>query len=254
MANRTKSSSKWVCNSCGETFTRGTSCRRHIANKHFGYGAPVRDMEYVIGRLSGVFAAPSNSATTASIGQYQIGPRPSFMPNTLSATAANQSQLQAPANKKEEASLLDRALDQFWIEYYGEMGRIAARRSVNPSPTTLFSPVAIATSAFTSSVNPYGYHNAYAWRSRFYSYKGNELFGISVFNCGKCNSILPRTTFFSPGEKGSVSYVLPHLCCQELIKEFFNSESSSHSSSGTHALLSLQEEQEKIEKLAKMSL
>jgi hypothetical protein len=174
------------------------------------------------------------------VNQSLVGPRPTFMANNLSAgTAANhqqQPQLQAPDKKTKEPSLLERSLDQYWIEYYGEMGRIAARRAVDPSPTNTpfsYSAVFAGMSPISDNFTSYGYEyydETDNRRRRLYTNNNEELFGITAFRCETCNNIHSQMTFFSPGDKGIWCYVIPYQCYRILNGALLNNEVTSTTS------------------------
>lgn len=97
----------WYCPGCGTPFTRASSCRRHIGSLHPGCGFPVREVEYFLGRQSGVFAAPSYLSTNHD--------RPTFKP------------------KQDQRSILEIAVDESIIEFWREAGRINARNVFLPT-------------------------------------------------------------------------------------------------------------------------
>lgn len=52
--------SKWTCAICGEGFTRMTSAKRHNNQLHSSGAMIVRPLEYMIGRLKGIFPVPKD--------------------------------------------------------------------------------------------------------------------------------------------------------------------------------------------------
>lgn len=48
----------YVCATCAQTFTRGSSARRHNSKLHFNQGIIVQMLEYIIGRSCGHFLPP----------------------------------------------------------------------------------------------------------------------------------------------------------------------------------------------------
>jgi hypothetical protein len=49
----------YVCVTCAQTFTRGSSARRHNSKLHFSQGIIVQMLEYIIGRSCGHFLPPN---------------------------------------------------------------------------------------------------------------------------------------------------------------------------------------------------
>jgi hypothetical protein len=49
----------YVCVTCAQTFTRGSSARRHNSKLHFDQGIIVQMLEYIIGRSCGHFLPPN---------------------------------------------------------------------------------------------------------------------------------------------------------------------------------------------------
>lgn len=49
----------YVCVTCAQTFTRGSSARRHNYKLHFNQGIIVQMLEYIIGRSCGHFLPPN---------------------------------------------------------------------------------------------------------------------------------------------------------------------------------------------------
>jgi hypothetical protein len=50
--------STWICEICGDGFTRKSSAKRHNDNLHLSGAMIVRPIEYIIGRLNGKFPVP----------------------------------------------------------------------------------------------------------------------------------------------------------------------------------------------------
>jgi hypothetical protein len=48
----------WACHTCGEDFTRKSSAVRHSSKLHKGTSLPVSSINYLTGRLSGVYPPP----------------------------------------------------------------------------------------------------------------------------------------------------------------------------------------------------
>jgi hypothetical protein len=58
---------KWVCIDCGMWSSRKYSVKRHILNVHGGISVAVPFIEYIIGRHTGVFSAPSRPVQTPNL-------------------------------------------------------------------------------------------------------------------------------------------------------------------------------------------
>lgn len=121
---------------------------------------PVREVEYFLGRQSGKFPAPSYISASEN--------RPNFKP------------------KMDQRSFLEIALDESFIEFWREAGRINARNVFLPANRF----------AATGSYN----------QEPISAFDANkQLFGMTAYICDKCFMMKPKMIYFSDGEKGGLS-------------------------------------------------
>ena len=76
----------YVCVTCAQTFTRGSSARRHNSKLHFSQGIIVQMLEYIIGRSCGRFLPPNQPSN----GRFR---RPIFIRNQRWITSSPVSEL-----------------------------------------------------------------------------------------------------------------------------------------------------------------
>jgi hypothetical protein len=86
----------WACTVCGMWSSRKYSVRRHIQNKHNGYGMIVSFVDYLVGRVTGA-----------------------YYPSTPHIF---------PGKKYEDKSKPSNIVDIFSEEYWREVARLAARK------------------------------------------------------------------------------------------------------------------------------